>query len=203
MRLQRALGICAGLLGGLWLGGTLACGSDGSTGILKIMDAPPQGVTAVTIVVATIDVHVEDADKAKDADPTDTSIDKDNKWQSLTLDQEIDLVIHQGEAAAELLGELPLPQGKITQIRLLLDLTKPQTVTQNGVDCAMDTSQVPPTGIKISHPFKAFDSKNGIKNEMLVDFDLADSMKASAGCFRLEPVLKLVKVKADGADVGI
>ena len=191
------------VLGGLILAGSVACGSDGSTAILKVMDAPPQGVTAVKVFVASADVHVVDADKAKDADPTDTTIDKDDKWQTLELNQEIDLMAHQGEGAAALLGELPLPQGKITQIRLLLDTTQPQAVTQNGVDCAMDVSQVPPTGIKINHPFKAFDSKDGTKTEILMDFDVAESLKASGSCFRLEPVIKLVKVKADGEDVEI
>jgi hypothetical protein len=199
----RASNIGGMVAGGLLLAGSVACGSNGSTAVLRVMDAPPQGVTAVKVFVATAGVHVVDADGAKGADPADTSIDKDSQWQSLDLNQAIDLMAHQGEGAAALLGELPLPQGKITQIRLVLDTTQPQIVTQNGVDCAMDTSQVPPTGIKINHPFKAFDSKDGARNEILMDFDLGESLKASGGCFRLEPVIKLVKVKADGKDVEI
>jgi hypothetical protein len=186
---------------GLTISALVACGESGSTAVIKLMDAPPQGVTAVKVFVANVDIHVVDADKSKDADPEDTSIDNDNKWQSLAVNKAIDLVAHQGEGAAALLGELSLPEGKITQIRLRLDMSEPQTVTQDNTDCDMDTTQVPPTGIKINHPFKAFESKEGLDNEILLDFDLADSLTASGNCFRLTPVIKLVKVKADGKEV--
>ncbi|MBI5509767.1 MAG: DUF4382 domain-containing protein [Deltaproteobacteria bacterium] len=183
--------------------GVSACGDDGATVTIKLMDAPPQNVTAVKIFVKSADVHVVDADKAKDADPNDASIDADDKWSSLAVDKEIDLVAHQGESAALALGDLSLPAGKITQIRLQLDLSKPQTVTQNGVDCAMETDLVPETGIKINHPFKAIDAAGGSASETLIDFDLAESLVAAGNCFRLKPVLKLTKVKTDGKDVAL
>jgi hypothetical protein len=60
---------------------------------------------------------------------------------------------------------------------------------------------VPPTGIKINHVFKAFASDDDPM--ILVDFDLGKSLKASGDCYRLEPVLKLFRVRADGEDLAL
>jgi hypothetical protein len=167
------------------------------------MDAPPEGVTAVKLFVASMDVHVAGEDAAKDADPLDASIDDDGKWSSLSVNREIDLVQHQGESAADVLGQLDLPEGKITQIRLHLDETKPNVVTVNGADCDLDMSKVNPQGIKISHPFKAISADSGNEIEAYVDIELDKSLKASGSCFQLEPVIKLHRVKVDGKDFAI
>ena len=116
------------------------------------------------------------------------------------MNKSIDLVQHQGETAATVLGQLPLPIGKITQVRLVLDKTKPNTAVLNGTECNLDTSKIPAKGVKINHVFKAFDSKNGSLHQMWVDFKLDESLKPAGNCFELEPKLKLVKVKTDGKD---
>ena len=174
----------------------IGCG-ESSTAELRLMDAPPAGVTSVKIYVASMQVHVDD--KSKTSSTLD-GIDDDQKWHSLSVNKTIDLVQHQGETAALVLGQLGLPVGKITQIRLLLDTTKPNTATLNGVVCNLDTSKVAQKGIKINHVFKAFESKNGAKHDIWVDFKLDESLKPAGNCFELEPKLKLHKVKTDGKD---
>lgn len=178
-----------------------ACGSGTSTAELKLMDAPPSGVTAVNVYVAAMQVHVAGSDSSKDGDPNDSSIDDDSSWETLTVGRSIDLVQHQGEAAADVLGQLELPEGKITQLRLLIDTTQPNTAVKDGVSCDLDLSKVEKKGIKINHPFKAFQSKDGEKHEIYVDFRLDESLKASGTCFELKPVIKLHKVKTDGKEV--
>lgn len=175
-----------------------ACG--GATAELRLMDAPPEGVTAVKIHVASMQVHVDDKDKAKDADPADTSIDADGKWQTLAVDKQIDLVAHQGEDAAAVLGQLDLPEGKITQIRLVLDTSKPNVATYDGADCSLDLSKIAPSGIKISHVFKALDPAGG-EAQIWVDLELDKALTKKGDCFQLESKLKLHKVKVDGSDV--
>jgi hypothetical protein len=139
-------------------------------------------------------------DKAKDADPNDSSIDSDDKWQTLPVDKQIDLVAHQGETAADVLGQLDLPEGKITQIRLVIDLTKPNVATFNGADCNLDMAKIEAKGIKINHAFKALDPDGG-EAQVWVDFELDKAMTPKGDCFQLEPKLKLHKVKVDGSDV--
>lgn len=162
------------------------------------MDAPPAGVTAVKIWVAAMQVHVDTKEKAMSADPNDASIDDDGKWHSLTVNRSIDLVQHQGETAADVLGQLELPEGKVTQVRLVIDTAKPNVATRGGVDCDLDTSRVAEKGIKLNHVFKAFSTKLGAKQEILVDFDLGTSMIESGACYVLAPKLELRKVKTDG-----
>lgn len=184
---------------------TSACSSEGAIAELNLHDAPPQGVTSVKVKVASMQVHVADSDKAKDADPNDSSIDDDGGWESLTVDKTIDLVLLPGEDAAMKLGELQLPEGKVTQVRLVLDTSKPEfnTATYNGADCNLNVAKVAKKGIKINHVFKAFESKKNGRQQVWVDFDLAESLKAKDGCFELDPKLKLSKVKLDGGDVKV
>ncbi|MBI2377265.1 MAG: DUF4382 domain-containing protein [Deltaproteobacteria bacterium] len=178
-----------------------ACGGDASME-LQLMDAPPEGVTAVEIYVASMQLHVVDKDdSASTSDPNDSSIDDDNRWESLSVNKSIDLVAHQGEAAAEVLGQLDLPEGKITQIRLQLDTSQPNTATKDGTKCDLLTSKVAKKGIKINHPFKAFEVQRNHKHVTIVDFELDKSLKPSGDCFELEPKIKLHKFKLDGIDV--
>ena len=180
------------------------CGGGTSTAEMLLMDAPPVGVTSVKIWVAAMQVHVAEGDDNETNSALvvdDTSIDDDGRWSSLTVDRSIDLVQHQGETAAEVLGQLPLPEGKITQLRLVIDTTKPNTATVNGVDCNLDTSKVAKNGVKITHPFKAFRSGRGAKHQVFVDLKLDESLTARGACFELKPVINLHKVRTNGADV--
>ncbi len=184
----------------------VACGGDGGTATLNLMDAPPDGVTSVRVTVAAMQVHVVPGSDGPDsADPADSSIDDDDRWVSLSVDRQIDLVLHQGETAADKLGELPLPEGKITQIRLVLDTSAPENnaVTWNGNDCNLEVEKVAKKGIKIPHPFKAFASESGHHHHVWVDFELDKSLKQKGSCFELEPKLKLHKVKKDDVEIGI
>jgi hypothetical protein len=133
-------------------------------------------------------------------DPAD-----DGTWVSLPVNKVIDLVAHQGEGAAELLGELSLPAGKVTRLRLFLDVTAPANNTMTygaAVTCNLNTDKVEKTGIKINKAFKAFESKSGSKGDVYLDFDLAESLKEdrAGDCWKLSPVLKLHKVKVDGQE---
>ena len=165
----------------------------------------------MVVYVGSMDVHVankDDKDDGKDpevtvADPNDTSIDKDDKWQTLAVGKSIDLVQHQGETAAEWLGQLDLPEGKVTQIRLFIDTTQSNTATVDGTTCDLDMSNVSSEGVKISHPFKAFDTKKTSKHEIWVDLDLKESMTATGACYSLKPVIKLHKVKTDGTPLSV
>jgi hypothetical protein len=177
------------------------------------MDAPTDDVSKVEITIASMQVHVVKPDDSKNqADPADASIDDASTatdgetygWQSLAVNQKIDLLAHVGEGAAATLGDLKLPEGKITQIRLVLDTTAGNNVAtkKDGTTCNLGTEKVAKKGIKINHVFKAFQSKENAKHDVIVDFDVNDSLKENkeTGCWNLEPKLKLVKVKTDGAE---
>jgi hypothetical protein len=95
------------------------------------------------------------------------------------------------------LGKLELPSGKITQIRLFLDPNgKNQVELTSGQTCALDLAAVPPTGIRINHPFKALDVEASSELKLVVDFDLKESLDQSGPCsFALKPVIKLKRIE--------
>src|SRR5256885_6683724 len=181
----------------------LACAACGDTSHnVFLYDAAPPGVTSVRLYLASVQVHVDDASAKESHDPSDASIDADAKWRPLVIDRELDLMKHEGATAGANLGEIGLPPGKVTQLRLLLDLSQPQVATYQGADCDLDTSRVEARGVKIDHVFKAFDTGLGNHQEILVHFDLGRSMTPNAGrtCFVLAPQLELRKVVIDGVD---
>lgn len=187
------------------VGAFSACADDEpaqSTAQLYLMDAPPAGVTSVIVHVASIQVHVDDKTKTTSDDAADTKKDADGKWRTLAYNKPVDLVLAQGETAAVKLGELGLPDGKITQIRLMLDASQKNTAKVNDKTCDLDLSKIK-DGIKINHPFKAVDVGTGKKHEVWVDFKLDEAMEATKDCYALKPVLKLKKVKTNSADVSL
>lgn len=183
-----------------------ACGGGTSTATLKLMDAPTDDLKKLEITVASMQVHVVPSEDAKNAaDPNDASIDDDDSWVSLAVNKKIDLLAHVGEGAADTLGDLELPEGKITQIRLVLDTAAGANnlaTKKDDTTCELDVAKVAKKGIKINHVFKAFQSKKNAKHEVIVDFDLNESLKdeKKTGCWELEPKLKLHKVKTDGVE---
>lgn len=199
LRLRFAVVGPAVLAAALALGGCADDAAD-STATLYLMDAPPAGVTSVVVHVASVQVHVDDKGKSLAEDASSTAIDKDGKWQTLAVNKSIDLVKAQGETAAVKLGTLGLPEGKITQIRLLLDSAQPNTATANGKTCNLDLSKVK-DGIKINHVFKALDTGVDQNHQAWLDFRLDEALQASGDCYLLKPVLKLQKFTTAGKDV--
>jgi len=176
-----------------------ACGDTKVT--LELTDAPPELETIehVFITLERVEVHVaggdEDEDAKKDAsDPEDRA-----GWHNVVPPTNtFDLMALRNDVRAAL-GEFELPNGKITQIRLFIARGgKNEVVLVDGDVCPLDLEQVPTTGFKINHPFKAIDVADSSKLNLVVDFDLSESVDQSGPCsFRLKPVIKLKHVEND------
>ncbi len=196
--------------------GLVACNS--STKVtLELTDAPPATSTIAHVFVSLnhVDVHVAGSEEADGSDKSkgttgapdateseggaaDAS-DGPGDWRTVTPKAgTFDLVALRNDVRAGL-GELDLPSGKITQIRLFIDPAgKNEVVLTSGQTCALDLTNVPPTGIKINHPFKALDVASGSKLDIVVDFDLSESLDQAGTCaFTLKPVIKLKQVETD------
>jgi hypothetical protein len=184
-----------------------ACGN--TTVTLELTDAPPDmtKIEHVFITLERVEVHVagndddDDNDNDNDNDAKKNSVGDDDRagWRTVPApDSTFDLVALQNDVRASL-GELELPSGKITQIRLFMALDgRNEVVLVSGDTCALDLEQVPTTGIKINHPFKAIDVEDSSKINLVVDFDLAESVDQIGACeFRLKPVIKLKHVEKD------
>jgi hypothetical protein len=185
-----------------------ACG--GTTVTLQLTDAPPDmaSLAHVELTLGRVEVHVAGSDDGDDSDepsqlPADNEKDKEEDggagWQTVAAPAgTFDLIALQNDVRATL-GTLELPDGKITQIRLFMDPNgKNQVELTSGETCAIDLSAVPPTGIKINHPFKALDVEESSELNLVVDFDLKESLDQTGACsFSLKPVIKLKHVERD------
>lgn len=189
-----------------------ACGN--TTVTVELTDAPPdmQALEHVEVTLSRVEVHVaggesddaaDDDQAATDDDSSDKEDDHDDDegsgWRTVAAPAgTFDLVALQNDVRAKL-GELELPSGKITQIRLFIDPAgKNRVVLQGGESCLLDLSGVPPTGVKINHPFKALDVEDSSKLNLVVDFDLESSLDQTGSCsFALKPVIKLKHVERD------
>jgi hypothetical protein len=182
----------------------LAGGCGNTTVTLELTDAPPDmtKIEHVFITLERVEVHVAGDDDDDDDDAKKGVVDGDDHsagWRTVPApDSTFDLVALRNDVRASL-GELELPSGKITQIRLFIARGgKNEVVLVDGDTCALDLEQVPTTGIKINHPFKAIDVEDSSKVNLVVDFDLAESVDQVGACeFRLKPVIKLKHVEKD------
>ena len=181
---------------------------------LELTDAPPDtsNIEHVYVSLNHVEVHVagddanDDASDAGEPDDDTTASTKDDSndgkdggWRTVTPKAgTFDLVALQDDVRAAL-GELELPSGKITQIRLFIDgAGRNEVVLASGQSCPLDLASVPPTGIKINHPFKALDVTDSSKLNLVVDFDLDESLEQAGTCaFTLKPVIKLKHVEKD------
>jgi hypothetical protein len=194
----------------------LAASCEGS-GVVEIQlastTAPPDGVVSAVLSLERVDVHakpkkvkVKGKKAKKEKGEKKAKKDKSQKGGWMTLDgapAEIDLVALQNDVRATL-GSLSLPEGKVTQIRLIPDRDgKNEVRLGDGTVCAIDLSQVGPKGIKINHPFKAIDVKAGKMREVVVEIDLEKSLERAEGegcTFKLAPKIKLRPQPDDDED---
>lgn len=170
-------------------------------------------VKAVNVTVDEIWAHVDSKD-AKDDSITGESISDDgDKWQLISdEDRTIDLMTVRNNATKPL-GDLEVPAGKITQIRLKLKAAEAVgdrfrvvgAVTEaDGTVCdlTLPKSAINP-GVKISGVFKAMKIEAGGKHHAIINIKLKDSEKVADGstcAYKLNPELKVKKYEIESGD---
>jgi hypothetical protein len=178
----------------------LACNSDrGATVRFELTDAPPDldQIAEVYVSLERVEAHVAGDDGAADGGAFGDENDDRGGWRTITPDAgTFDLLELQDDVRVRL-GEIALPDGKITQIRLFIapDADN-RVVLADGRSCQLDLTQVPPTGVKINHPFKALQAEDGELINVVIDFDVKESLDQTGDCaFALKPVIKIKRVE--------
>ena len=184
------------------------------------------GVQHVNVTVNEVDVHdVIEGDHEADGGEVDAQTgevdgtkvdDHDKAWQVVTsTPQSFDLMSIRASATKPL-GDIQLPAGKITEVRLKLktdgsaggedDVITGAVVDADGTVCdlVVPHSVIDP-GLKIEGLFKAAQLKDGDDKDVVVNIKLKDSSRLSdAGTcsFRLNPEIEIEKVEdhQDGTD---
>jgi hypothetical protein len=173
-------------------------------------------VKSVKVTVSEIWAHVEDkdvkTDEAGDDKVEGSKIDDSSKhWEQVSsTENTFDLMTVRNDATKPL-GDLAVPAGKITQIRLKLKGTAAEGSDKyriagaveeaNGTVCDLivPASAINP-GVKIEGVFKAMKIEASGKAHAVISLKLKDSEKLSGTgtcAYRLNPVLKVKKFELE------
>lgn len=180
-------------------------------------------VESIKLTITEVDVHLAGSDAPGTIEPgKNDPKDNDGGWHSVPLVdtsgqpvKTIDLVIARGTPTS--LGTIQLPSGKITQIRLKLQVD-PVSLGEPGFDTitgAVQIAPVPPStsptfcdlavphsavdpGVKIVGPFTSIQIDEGGSANVLLNFRLNEMPPAASGTsaclYKLAPVLKIERV---------
>ncbi|PTL79922.1 DUF4382 domain-containing protein [Vitiosangium sp. GDMCC 1.1324] len=168
-------------------------------------------VKSVKVTVSEIWVHVEGQEAQDDVEGSKVD-DSDKKWQQVSsTETAIDLMTVRNQATKPL-GDITVPEGKITQIRLKLKGTAAEGSDKyriagaveetNGTVCDLivPKSAINP-GVKIEGVYKAMKIEAGGKHHAIISLKLKDSEKLADGgatcAYRLNPVLKVKKFEIE------
>ena len=188
---------------GMLLGAALAgCGGGGgdagapalSNGTLRVAltDAPACGYDAVHVTVQRLRVHA-----------SSNAAESDGGWSELVLSpaRRLDLLTLSNGVLEEL-GQLPLPAGRYTQLRLVLaanDAASPlaNAVTPTGgAPVALDTPSGTQSGVKLN---AQIDVETGKVADVVLDFDACKSVvrRGNSGRYNLQPVISVLPRLSD------
>lgn len=187
--------------------GATATGTGGGTGgggghgtlEVSLTDAPSCGFDNVYVTVSKVRVH-QSSDAGEDA----------GDWHEITLKQpeKIDL-LELTNGKLKPLGEVALPAGHYTQMRLVLEPNRPANPTANSVvvsatatEVALDTPSAVQSGLKLHHPF---DIEAGAHVSLTLDFDACKSIVVKGkgkGGYALKPVISVIPTTASGSISG-
>jgi hypothetical protein len=182
--------------GGGNTGGGGGIGGTGGTMRLSITDAPACGYDTLHVTIERVRVH-----------QSASAADGDAGWSEIVLSpaRRIDLLTLTNGTLADL-GEVTLPAGRYTQVRLVLADNAATGVPANAVrptgaaETALTTpSAQQPGGLKLA---AGIDVAEGQVAEAVLDFDACKSIvrRGNAGQYNLKPVISVIPVRAGGGD---
>ena len=123
-------------------------------------------------------------------------------WQSLNLKNKgVYNLIKLTDGLDTLLGDIQLPVGKVSQLRLILGSNNSIKVAGQTQSLPLTTPSAQQSGLKVQiHT----DLKEGITYKILLDFDAAHSIVATgSGKFILKPVIRTVVEAESGSVKGL
>jgi hypothetical protein len=171
------------------------CGGGGSGGAssgvvgVSLTDAPACGFDKVYVTVNKVRVH-------QSSSATDT----DAGWSDITLNpaRKIDL-LSLNNGTLDNLGQIPLPTGHYTQLRLVLDSNANSVVVSGSTaEIPLVTPSAVQSGIKL---INQFDVAFGQRVDLMLDFNACKSIvKRGNGSYALKPVIRVIPFALNGVD---
>jgi hypothetical protein len=156
------------------------------------VDGGPAGDAPLLLHVVRTEVHVSggaDVDDGEDAEDEDADdLDGDTGWTVVSdAPRDVDLVGLSG--APDEIADGPVPTGRLTQLRLVLDPADPATLVRDGDATAVDVPSGTDSGLKLrASPPIRLDRDDEV--ELTVRFD--GVVERADGVLRLSPTLELL-----------
>ncbi|HEY0060681.1 MAG TPA: DUF4382 domain-containing protein [Telluria sp.] len=159
---------------------------------MAITDAPACGFDAVNVTVSRVRVHQSASAEATDAG-----------WSEITLSpaRKINL-LNLTNGVLEQLGQTPLPVGRYTQVRLVLDANTGNALNNSvlpsgaALEKSLDTPSAIQSGIKLN---ATFDVVANTRTDLVLDFDACKSVVTKGnGNYTLKPVIKVIPTAVNG-----
>jgi hypothetical protein len=170
-------------------GGGGGSGDAGGTGTLRmaLTDAPACGYDAVNVTIERVRVHKSSSAGDNDAGWSDLVIAPQQRVNLLTLTNGV----------LEELGEMPLPAGRYTQMRLVLAANgnnapfANSVVPSGGTEVALTTPSGQQSGLKLNVGIEV--GANQIA-DVVLDFDACKSIvpRGNSGQYNLKPVIAVI-----------
>jgi hypothetical protein len=150
-----------------------------------LTDAPGD-YQEVNIDIQGVEVHVGDNDD-------------ESGWRSLPAREGIYNLLDLTNGLDTLLGEVEIPAGKISQVRLVLGDNNTVKVNDDVFDLSTPSAQQSGLKLQVHQTLSA-----GITYKILLDFDVARSIVTTGnGGYKLKPVIRTIAEAQDGAIKGI
>ncbi|XLZ67777.1 DUF4382 domain-containing protein [Massilia sp. SR12] len=162
-----------------------------TAGILgvSLTDAPACGFDAVNVTISKVRVH-----------QSATANDNDSGWSDINVApaRKINL-LNLTNGVLESLGQVALPSGSYTQVRLLLEPSannNNSVVPTGGSETVLETPSAAQSGIKLNADFSV---PAGGRYDLVLDFDACKSIVTKGnGKYALKPVIKVVPPALNG-----
>lgn len=171
-------------------GGSTGSGSAPS-GVLGVFlaDDPACGFNKVYVTVNKVRVHQSSLATANTAGWSDITLKPAKKIDLLSLNNGV----------LDDLGQITLPAGHYTQLRLLLDPSANSVVvTGNPAEIPLVTPSAVQSGIKL---INQFDVASGQRADLVLDFNACKSIvKRGNGKYALKPVIRVIPFALNGID---
>lgn len=169
-------------------------GAEPGTLSVSLTDASIGGFDAVNITVSKVRVH-----------QSASASDSDTGWSEIVLNpaRKINL-LDLTNGVLENMGQIPLPAGHYTQLRLVL-LPNTGSSIANSVVVTGQTTEIPlvtpsavQSGIKL---INEFDVASGQRVDLVLDFDALKSVvRRGNGSYGLMPVISVIPTVVNGID---
>ena len=180
-------------------GGGMSTAQPGTLGV-SLTDAPACGFDAVNVTVSKVRVHQSSSADDKAAGWNDIVLDPPKRINLLEFNDPT-----QNNGALLSLGDISLPSGHYTQVRLVLSPNNGSIPPNNSVvlsdtkaEKPLDTPSAVQSGIKLVHEF---DVPSGQRVDLLLDFDACHSIvHTGSDKYKLKPVIKVIPFVLNGIE---